>query len=717
MKIHFKDALNNVKGVFTDEKQIHHNIEHIQRTFKHELQYKTTTSMYYPQHTNNNSKLLFIALVSFHHTKGAVVEMTFPSKDRILITSHSFFHELTPRLTTTTTPLSSNEAKLTFILNQLTFTCLPDGIHSTSVDDEMNIITTFTVPLYCVFAYKQLDFQKQQQAHKDCFQVNKRDCIQKSLCVISSEPLMFYYIEQAHTAMNKYMSQSNLNNKSIITELYTKLTSPLYKEVNVQHLCNFHMRFSYKTLLQFLHKDLFKLVKLLLLEKKIIVYSRVPYKVTHFMYCVLSLLPLQLQFNLSTVYQHVKHYRSALFQYGLPLKVFHDMNMFIPIFTLYDVDYLLSLKLKGYFIGTSNSVLLQNKRIERDVIVNVDECVVEFNEKYNDDDNNDSNNSFSKVLKITHKEREMYRGWKKMFGTKKKTRKLNDNVKWLSDEMHSNEIESNLKMSNDIKEYLMELLCDLSLGINECLNDKELNNNNSCKGVSHNNNNNVQSLSCSSSQSKSFNYFFTNIHQEYNIYFIKHWTQTINFKLWYNSHDKTIAFRSKYSSNIHKVNIIYEDGSSYEGGMQFGKRNGEGTLTLLNGRYYGRFVDGLYQGRGKLVDENGNEYNGTFRKGKKCGGGCIRYANGDAYDGEFKEDLFDGTGYYKYKKGGSIGGEFKNGLLNGKAVVVKVDDEGKIIKVFKGEFVNGVKHGKGEVLDEKGNVIEEEEWVDGEKIN
>ena len=716
MKIHFKDALNNVKGVFTCDKQIQFNIECIQRSFKHELQAETTTSMYYPQYTKtNSSKLLFIALVSFHHTKGAVVETTFPSKDRILITSHSFLRELTPRLTTSTSSTSSNDAKLNLILNQLTFTCLPDGIHSTSTDDEMSIITTFTVPLYCVFAYKQLGYQK----HKDGFQINKRDCIQKSLCIISSEPLMFYYLEQAHNAMNNYMSQSNLNNKSIITELYTKLTSPLlYKELHFEHLCNFHTRFSYKTLLQFMHKDLLKLMKLLLLEKKIIVYSHIPYKVTHFMYSVLSLFPLQLQFNLNSMYQCVKHYRSALFQFGLPLKVFHDMNMFIPVFTLYDVDYLLALKLKGYFIGTSNSVILQNKKIERDVVVNVDEYVVEFSEMYEDDDNisNISNSSFisssNRVLKITNKEREMYREWKRMFGTKNKTRKLSDNVEWLNDVMDGNEIANNAKMSNDIKEYLMELLCDLSLGINECLNDKELNNNNN-----NNSNNSCSSMNESVlSQSKSFNYFLTNIHQEYNIYFLKHWTQTINFKLWYTSHDKSIAFRSKYSSTIHKVNIIYEDGSSYEGGIKFGKRNGEGTLTFVKGRYHGNFVDDVYHGRGKLMDENGNEYDGNFKKGMKHGSGCVKYANGDIYNGEFKEDLFDGMGCYKYKNGGSIGGQFKGGLLNGKAVVVKVDDKGRK-NVFRGTFVNGIKHGKGEIFDGKGNFVGEEEWVDGEKIN
>ena len=702
MKIHFKDALNNVKGVFTCDKQIQFNIECIQRTFKHELQTETTTSMYYPQYTNNtNGKLLFIALVSFHHTKGAVVETTFPSKDRILITSHSFFRELTPRLTTSTSSSSSsNDAKLNLILNQLTFTCLPDGIHSTSTDNEMSIITTFTVPLYCVFAYKQLGYQK----HKDGFQINKRDCIQKSLCIISNEPLMFYYLEQAHNAMNNYMSQSNLNNKSIITELYTKLTSPLlYKELQFKHLCNFYSRFSYKTLLQFMHKDLLKLMKLLLLEKKIIVYSRVPYKVTHFMYSVLSLLPLQLQFNLCGMYQCVKHYRAALFQFGLPLKVFHDMNMFIPIFTLYDVDYLLALKLKGYFIGTSNSVILQNKKIERDVVVNVDECIVEFSEMYDDDDNisNTSsssfmsgNNSFSKVLKLTNKEREMYREWKRMFGTKNKTRKLSDNVEWFSDVMDGNEIENNAKMSNDIKGYLMELLCDLSLGINECLNDKEVNTNTNTNNGNNSCSSSVNDSNNMLSQSKSFNYFLTNIHQEYNIYFLKHWTQTINFKLWYTSHDKSIAFRSKYSSTYNKVNIIYEDGSSYEGGI----------------------VDGVYHGRGKLMDENGNEYNGNFKKGMKHGSGCVKYANGDMYNGEFKEDLFDGMGCYKYKNGGSIGGQFKGGLLNGKAVVIKVDDKGRE-NVFRGTFVNGIKHGKGEIFDGKGNVVGEEEWVNGEKIN
>ena len=35
--------------------------------------------------------------------------------------------------------------------------------------------------------------------------------------------------------------------------------------------------------------------------------------------------------------------------------------------------------------------------------------------------------------------------------------------------------------------------------------------------------------------------------------------------------------------------------------------------------------------------------------------------------------------------------------------------------MFNGEFVNGLKHGKGKVMDKKGKVIEEGEWVNDVK--
>ena len=743
MKIKFQDAFSNVKGVFTDEKQIHSNIQYIKEVFSINNQTNLNTinidSIYSTKHNeqkkniltnNNNNYILFFALVSFHHKKGSVIETTFPSKEQILLNNQNLFNQLIPKSPSSS---SSNEDKLSAILNQLTYICLPDGIHSINSDFEMTTITNYNIPLYCIFSYNQIKTNvntssSSSQTYVDSFQENIRDCIQKSLCVVSIEPLMFYFLEQIHTSMNNYMSQYNLDDKSILTELYTKIISQqhsqsLNKEFSLKHFRDFHELFSYKTLLQFLQTDIFTLIKYLLLEKKIIVYSHIPYKASHFMYNILSLFPLQLLFNLTeddNTFELIRYHRASLHQYGFPFKLFHDMNIFNPIFTLHEIDLLIESKPKGYFIGTSNSLLLQNKSIERDLLINIDECSFELN-YYNKDNDDD------KLIKITNKEKEMYKEWIKMFEIKSK-RKINDNVKWINYEMELDEIKSNGKMSNDIKEYFIEFLCDLSYGIIICLNEnidtynesntnnenQMNNNNNNTDNNKTNNTNTLQTLS-QKLQSQSFAYFFNNISPLYSTYFIKQWIQTINSKLWFNSYDSLISYRSKYSSQINYCSIIYENGDTYLGGMKQGKKNGEGKLSTSNMKYSGEFVNDLFEGKGKLIVINESEYIGNFMKGKKIGLGTLKYENGDIYNGEFNNDLYNGTGCLKKENGDSYAGVFKDGKLNGSGVIVQHPIEGNEGVVFSGEFVNGLKHGKGKVMDKKGKVIEEGEWVNDVK--
>ena len=103
--------------------------------------------------------------------------------------------------------------------------------------------------------------------------------------------------------------------------------------------------------------------------------------------------------------------------------------------------------------------------------------------------------------------------------------------------MDGNKIENNAKMCNDIK----ELLCDVSLRMNVWMIK------------------NIKSLTTTT------------------VVVVLMITQTTNFKLGYTSYNKSIA----------EMNIIYEEDSSYEGVVKFGKRNGEGTLTLADGVYHG----------------------------------------------------------------------------------------------------------------------------------
>ena len=79
--------------------------------------------------------------------------------------------------------------------------------------------------------------------------------------------------------------------------------------------------------------------------------------------------------------------------------------------------------------------------------------------------------------------------------------------------------------------------------------------------------------------------------------------------------------------------------------------------------YYGQTFDGLRDGKGKLVLENGDVYEGNWKEGQKNGQGIYLYASGIKYNGTWKNDKMDGYGSLIFPDGSSYYGEFKEGAI------------------------------------------------------
>jgi hypothetical protein len=86
--------------------------------------------------------------------------------------------------------------------------------------------------------------------------------------------------------------------------------------------------------------------------------------------------------------------------------------------------------------------------------------------------------------------------------------------------------------------------------------------------------------------------------------------------------------------------FIYDPLPSYDGTQRVYKTQ----ETESGSKYSGEFdiVNGLMDGRGKIIEPDGTIYEGYWRKGMKNGRGRLIYTNGDVYEGEFKENCFHG---------------------------------------------------------------------------
>ncbi|XP_026191034.1 radial spoke head 1 homolog [Cyclospora cayetanensis] len=94
---------------------------------------------------------------------------------------------------------------------------------------------------------------------------------------------------------------------------------------------------------------------------------------------------------------------------------------------------------------------------------------------------------------------------------------------------------------------------------------------------------------------------------------------------------------------------VYADGSTFEGELVEGRREGYGTYAFPNGdKYEGLYKNGKRHGKGRLTFSDGGFFHGEFLCGQREGMGVRRFANGDFYFGEWKKGLYNGQGTYTF---------------------------------------------------------------------
>ena len=171
------------------------------------------------------------------------------------------------------------------------------------------------------------------------------------------------------------------------------------------------------------------------------------------------------------------------------------------------------------------------------------------------------------------------------------------------------------------------------------------------------------------------------------------------------------SFKNDFHDGFGK--LIQLNGETYEGEWKKGKINGKGMRIHANGnKYIGNYVNNVRNGEGHLIFVNGESYKGNFLNGKANGIGVFKFKNGNVYEGEFKDNLIMGKGSLTLKNGDKYIGVFTNGVINGKGTYIKNNGEKYI-----GNFEGNKKNGFGKLYDENGKLIKEGIWEKGIYIN
>ena len=125
--------------------------------------------------------------------------------------------------------------------------------------------------------------------------------------------------------------------------------------------------------------------------------------------------------------------------------------------------------------------------------------------------------------------------------------------------------------------------------------------------------------------------------------------------------NKINGFIETYNQHLEVVTKTIESPDN-EGNQKFAPLNiVQEEIKYEEGKYVGQVANGLPEGKGESLFDNGDKYEGECKDGKAEGKGIKQWNNGDRYEGEYKKDRRDGKGIYLYHNGDRYEGEWDKG--------------------------------------------------------
>ena len=667
-KFYYQQQNNlNQNGKYSSISNNNHSLQSNNNSQKYNINLiqKNKSFYYYDPFPSLQSPILLIALISFHHKKGSIIEYSFPPKESLHKNSNiSYLIE---------NKIISVEKFVEDLFQKLTYICLPDGIHCTKSDTQFFIIQDYNYPLYGISCYEQIKSQRDDTIE------NTRNFIQKSLCILTILPLYSPLYAKLSVTLETFFNQTSLKDKNIINDLYQNFF--LDGETNFR-LDEMNFVFASRKLLCFAKEKTFLILKMILLEKRILIFSNISGNVCSFLYNLLALIPGQILFNLKNG-NDIKNYLKHLKFYGLPLKIFHENYKIYPLVSLYEIDQIEQEKNVNYIMGTTNQ-LIWNETFEKkkvDLMINIDKMeIIPFYKKDN-----------KEILEYNKEEKDIFSNIEN---------KLNDNkVKYNNTNwLNSNEIDDEIDdfIRNEFVKYFKDLLIKLSLIQNL------INKNNIVRYL------NIPKLDNFYTQSildeKAIRSILKKIIPNHNnTSFLLLFSKTKSFQYWLTDVSENLFYLSPYITSDKSITLFLEDCNTYIGTLNKGLFDGFGTLSSLDNKYLytGEWKDGLKHGKGQLITEK-IKYSGKFENDVFSGNkGVLCDEKGNIYEGDFVNGKFEGYGHYKMSNGGNYIGQFKNGYFEGKGQLT--DKKGN---VFNGNFVKGQKDGFGLIVKSNGETIE-----------
>ncbi|XP_021042888.1 radial spoke head 10 homolog B [Mus pahari] len=168
----------------------------------------------------------------------------------------------------------------------------------------------------------------------------------------------------------------------------------------------------------------------------------------------------------------------------------------------------------------------------------------------------------------------------------------------------------------------------------------------------------------------------------------------------------------------------WPDGSTYEGGVFNGLRNGFGMFKCGTQpvSYIGHWCQGKRHGKGSIYynQEGTSWYEGDWVYNIRKGWGIRCYKSGNIYEGQWENNMCHGEGRMRWlTKNEEYTGHWEKGIQNGFGTYTWFlkripNSQYPLRNEYIGEFVNGLRHGKGTFYYASGAMYEGE-WASNKK--
>ncbi|OCF30918.1 cytoplasmic protein [Kwoniella heveanensis CBS 569] len=330
-----------------------------------------TTATLLTGRTGPTPLVLGVAVVDFNHLIGPTVEFSYPPSLQLALQDDEEWARLLP------------------------FLALPDGAHL-SEEDYSYFHCTYSpsggqvptdVPssqtLFGISCNRQLASSELTRRPSDV----TRSMVQKAIVVIASQPVFVSILsDRLGIVTRAYFAQKDFTQTEILEDFHDSLESSL---VGKSGEGSIYMGTSLRELIhKFRHRTLV-LLKLLMLQKRVMLYGYPVEKLCTYQYSLVSLIPGLLMSlrdsgapDLDAKKTRVRPTslrtsdRSSLLRYmGLPLHIFGKDAFFQPYMPLQQIE---MLRANSWLVGTTNQIVTQQKDCKYDLLVNIDTNTFEF---------------------------------------------------------------------------------------------------------------------------------------------------------------------------------------------------------------------------------------------------------------------------------------------------------------------------------------------------